>query len=135
MHNGCCHSSFLFHGFYFLDPSWFCIPHIAVLLHVFSTCVHIYIYICSYKRRRGQESVRRCASITPVMGTDCDMSPRPAALPKMTEAATSDSSQPLAATSDKANHAPGYVSWNVAARCEASSLLYGINTEYSAQLR
>lgn len=54
------------------------------------------------------------AAIAPVMGTVCDMSPWPAALPKMTEVATSDFSQPHAAISDKANHVPGYASWNAA---------------------
>ncbi|RMB98656.1 hypothetical protein DUI87_24874 [Hirundo rustica rustica] len=39
----------------------------------------------------------------------------------MTGVATSDSSQPHAAISDKASHVPGYVSWNVATRCEGSS--------------
>lgn len=63
--------------------------------------------------------------MTPVMGTGRDASAWPAALPKMTEDAMLDLSQSYALISDKTNHIPGYVSWNVATRSEeVSSLLY-----------
>lgn len=117
--------------FYFLDPRSFLFPHIAVLLY---TYVHIYVYLCTervaIKGKKGKESTRRCAkfctraAIALVMSTGQDVSAWPAALPKMTDDATSDLSQPYAFISDKVTHMPSYVGWNVATRSEVSSLLY-----------
>lgn len=135
MHNSCCHSSFLFHvspqillprSQQFLNSSYSCSP-----VYI---CTYIYVYLCTewvaIKGKKGKESTRRCAkfctraAIALVMSTSRDASAWSAALPKMTDDATSDLSQPYAFFSDKVTHIPSYVGWNVATRSEVSSLLY-----------
>lgn len=119
-------------GFYFLDPSSFLIPQKAVLSYTY-VCISIYVYLgtqrVAVQGKKGKKCTRRhanfCnrAAVTPVMITGWDASAWPATLPKMTEDAMSGLSQPYALMSDKTNHIPGYVSWNVAIRSEVSSLL------------
>lgn len=81
----------------------------------------------SYKREERQGVHKKTCKVLqkgcnkPGHGTGWDVSAWLAALPKVTEDATSDLSQPSAQT----NHIPSYVSWNVDTRSEeVSSLLY-----------